>query len=389
MSQKEINGVVIIEGHVQGLANTRALGKEGIPVIVLDKGPSVASASRYCQAYYQCPDYKTDAFIEFLIELGKEKNLQGWNLLPSNDHAVYSISKKLDVVKTIYKTTIPEINKINLIYNKANLLEIATKVKVPVPQTYYFTNQTNPYDESLVFPVLTKGKQGLDFYKTLGKKAFLAKDEKELYQQLSSISEEFPLQNTFTQELIPFDGNNKTISLAAFSTEGDIKAHWMGVKLREHPLQFGTATFTESVYVKDCLKSAKALLKELHYTGVCEVEFLKDPRNGEYKLIEINARTWLWVGQAIANGVNFPLIVYQYLNNQPIDYPTSYQTGLKWRNPFSDLIFSLMGIIKGQKSIKQIRLQNKGKIVDALWDKKDWKPWFKYAYLMLNFLKSR
>ena len=39
-------GVVVIEGHVQGLTNTRILGKAGIPVIVVDAGNCLAKHSR-------------------------------------------------------------------------------------------------------------------------------------------------------------------------------------------------------------------------------------------------------------------------------------------------------------------------------------------------------
>lgn len=382
-------GAIIIEGHVQGLANTRALGEAGIQVIVIDKGSCVAAASRFCKAYYQCPEYKSPEFIDFLMELGRNNKLNDWILLPSNDHAVYNISKNLDIVKSIFKTTIPELSSINLIYNKANLLDIAEKVKIPFPKTYYLKSLEDIERNKIQFPVLTKGKQGLDFYKTLGKKAFLANNVHDLNQQLVEIESVFPLNKTFTQELIPFDGTNKTLSLAAFVIEGDIKSFWMGIKLREHPLQFGTATFTESVFAEDCLDSAKAILKELKYTGVCEVEFLKDPRDGKHKLIEINARTWLWVGHAISNGVNFPLMVYNYLNNIKQEFPANYETGLKWKNPFSDLIFNTVGLIKGHYSINGIRKQSKGKKVNALWRKNDIKPWFKYALLMLNFLKNR
>jgi predicted ATP-grasp superfamily ATP-dependent carboligase len=343
-------GAVIIEGHVQGLANTRSLGKAGIPVIVIDKGSCVAASSRYCQSFFICPDYQEESFIDFIIELAQSENLANWVLIPSNDHAVYNISKNLQRIKDYYKTTIPSIDIIDQIYNKANLLNLADSLNVPIPETYYFNDTSDILISELKYPVLTKGKTGLSFYKRLKRKAFLSNDRKELIGHLEIIKKELPLEETFSQELIPFDGNNKTISLAAFCIDGEIKTYWMGVKLREHPIQFGTATYTESVFEEDCLKESKVLLKELNYTGVCEVEFLKDPRDSQFKLIEINARTWLWVGHAIANGINFPLYIYNYLNDVNISYPTQYELGLKWRNPFSDVILHHWHYLK-EKSV--------------------------------------
>jgi len=389
MRLKKNKGAIIIEGHVQGLANLRSLGKAGIPVVVVDKNTCVAASSKYCQAFFQCPDYQTEAFIDFLINLAPNENLTDWVLIPSNDHAVYNISKNLDKIKAVYKTTIPEIDIIEQIYNKANLLDLAQKISVPIPETYYFNDTKQLDSDYLKFPLLTKGKTGLDFYKSLKQKAFVSYDIAELKEHLNTIKQKVSLNLTFTQELIPDDGNNKTISLAAFCDQGEIKTYWMGVKLREHPIQFGTATFTESVYVEDCLNHSKKLLKALNYTGVCEVEFLQDPRDGQYKLIEINARTWLWVGHAIDNGINFPLYIYQYLNEQDIKYPQVYKLGLKWRNPFSDLIFTSLSLFRGKTSISKLSKENKGKIVSALWDKHDNKPFYKYAGLLLNFLKNR
>ena len=59
-------GAIIIEGHVQGLSNTRALGEAGIPVIVIDTHNCIARHSRYCKAFYKCPDYLSDEFIELI-----------------------------------------------------------------------------------------------------------------------------------------------------------------------------------------------------------------------------------------------------------------------------------------------------------------------------------
>ena len=67
-------GAIIIEGHVQGLANTRALGEVGIPVIVVDARPCVASASKFCTDFFISPPFLEDAFADFLIGIRAEKS---------------------------------------------------------------------------------------------------------------------------------------------------------------------------------------------------------------------------------------------------------------------------------------------------------------------------
>jgi D-aspartate ligase len=272
----EKSGAIIIEGHIQGLSLARTLGERGIPVYVVDKGNCIARYSRYTSKFFKCPDYKDDSFADFLINLAKNENLSGWILLPSNDHAVITLSRNQQGLSKYYKMLVPEFNIIEQVYNKQTLLTIASSLGIPVPGTYCFTN-IEMDDFSMQFPVITRGKHGLAFYRALCKKAYIASDKAELKEQLKTIQQKFPLNDTLTQSVIQSDGSNKTISFTSFSVAGEIKTFWIGVKLREHPVQFGTATFAESVMVPELLEYAQRLIHHFRYTGVCEIEFLRDP----------------------------------------------------------------------------------------------------------------
>ena len=388
MKKSHKSGAIVIEGHVQGLANTRALGEAGIPVVVIDKTNCIARYSKYCKAFFRCPEYDTEDFFVFLIQLAEKHSLKGWSLFPSNDHVVYTISKHKSELEDYYKVITPGLKIINNIYNKSNLISLAEKNEVPVPKTEYF-DHSEKIQTNLQFPVLTKGKTGLSFYKAVGRKAYLAHDKDELCSQLSEIEKKYLLKETFTQELIPDVGTNKTISFTGFCVGGDIKAHWAGVKLREHPIQFGTATFCESIYQEECIEQSKTLLKVLNYTGVCEVEYLFDPRDNQYKLIEINPRTWLWVGLAKACGVNYPLMMFNYLNGLDFAYPNEYEVGLKWKNIWTDMFFSAQAIFKRKYSIKEYLKSFKGETIKAVFDISDIKPFIMMTAMLPYLILKR
>ncbi len=381
-------GAIIIEGHVQGLANTRSLGSKGIPVYVIDTGNCVARYSKYCKKFFKCPEYNSDGLAKFLIDLAKSENIKDWVLIPSNDHAVYTIAKHKEKLEQYYKVITEDFETVKKIYDKSKLIKIADSLGVPIPKTCTFNN-IKPSEISFQFPILTRGKEGKSFYHATGKKAFKASNNEELYEQLDFIEKKIGLQRSISQELIPYDGSNKTISFTAFCEKGYIKTYWMGIKLREHPIDFGTATFTESVFVEDCLSQSRLLLHELEYTGVCEVEYLCDPRDGKYKLIEINPRTWLWVGQAIANCIDYPMMIYNYVNGIKNEYPNSYEIGLKWYNPYTDLIYGLIGIWSGVFSVKDFLSKYSGRKVNSLTYKRDNFPLIMYGFLLLKMVRSR
>lgn len=380
-------GAIIIEGHVQGLSNTRALGEAGIPVIVVDVNTCVAQNSKYCLKFFQCPPFQSDEFIDFLMGLGKKEGLKGWTLYPSNDHIVFNISKNIDRVKGFYKTLIPTEKELLNIYNKQNLLDSAEKLAIPYPKTYYPQNEELD-NFKLKLPVITKGKYGLTFYKTMGRKAFVAKTAAELKQQLHEIDKKLTVKEVFVQEIIPTHPESKTISFGGFCVNGEVKSHWIGVKLREHPLQFGTATFTQSIYNKKVHDFAVKLIKELNYSGICEVEFLYHSGEQKYMLIEINPRTWLWVGLAKASGVNLALFMYNYLNGIAEKYPKEYTLGLRWRNFWTDNVFSMQAMLQFKLNpVKYLQSLN-GNVVDAVKSKDDPKP-FKAMTRMLFAIARR
>lgn len=382
-------GAIIIEGHVQGLSNTRSLGEANIPVFIVDKNNCIARYSRYCTKFFRCPDYNSNEFSDFLIELAQKQELSGWVLIPSNDHAVYCISKHKKRLEEYYKVITPSLDIVEKIYDKSKLLQITSSIGIPIPKTQYF-NSVSESLNGIDFPVLTKGRFGLSFYHTFGKKAMFAKNSEELSNQLKEISLKYDLQKTFTQEVIPFDGTNKTISFTAFCIEGEVKTYWMGVKLREHPTQFGTATFAKSTYVEDCLKQSKILLKALNYSGVCEVEFIKEPRDGFFKLIEINPRTWLWVGLAKSCGVDYAKLVYNFVNDRQNVYPENYLLDRSWINPFTDTFYSTYAIAKGELKLKNyLKSIFQEKLDNALFTSRDPMPGFIYFLNLFNFLAKR
>ena len=173
------------------------------------------------------PDYNSDEFANFLLELAKAENLSGWSLLPSNDHAVYTISKHKKRLEKYYKVITPCLDVFENIYDKSKLLKVAQNCNVPIPDTKYFRTPNELVPVSLTFPVLTKGINGLTFFKALHRKAFIANKEDDLRKQLFQINDKYPIDKTFTQELIPSDGMNKTISFTAFCDIGTIKTFWM------------------------------------------------------------------------------------------------------------------------------------------------------------------
>ena len=383
----KMKGAIVLEGHVQGLSNTRSLGELGIPVYVMDTVHCLAQHSKYCTKYFRCPDFKSEAFIDFLIETAQKENIRGWFLIGSNDHIVENLALHKAQLTPFYKMLIPNKSDLYNIINKKNLLKVAEGCGTAIPSTCYPENINEA--DFFRYPLLIKGNEGLSFFKATHQKAIQVDSYQELMDVCNSIRKMVSVQDIMIQELIPNDKDNKVVSFTCFAIQGNIKSYWMGRKLREHPVKYGTATFAESILVPAILEEATPLVKALDYTGTCEIEFLLDKRDGKYKLIEINPRTWLWVGLAKACGIDYAKMMYRYVNNISQNYPTTYQVGIKWINWLTDTVYGLKAISQGLITVTEYIKSLRGKKIRAIWSRSDIMPGIIFPFMSFYIAKKR
>jgi len=83
------------------------------------------------------------------------------------------------------------------------------------------------------------------------------------------------------------------------------------------------------------------LLKEVSFRGTATAEFKKDPRDNQFKLLEINARmtrsNWL----ATYCGVNFPWIIYLDLVEGKQVEVKEYKEEVYWIELYQDIMNSV------------------------------------------------
>ena len=380
-------GAIVIEGHVQGLSNTRSLGELGIPVYVIDTVHCLAQHSKYCKKYYKCPPYHSVEFIDFLLDLGKKENLSGWMLIGSNDHIVENLSLNKNRLQQYYKMLVPDKSQLYNIINKKNLLKVAKACGTSIPETCYPENLE--VAKHFRYPLLVKGNRGLSFFKATHQKAIQVDDYQSLLRVFNDLHDTVQLDDVMIQELIPSTSGNKVVSFTCFAEKGEIKTYWMGRKVREHPIKYGTATCAESVFQNEVLKEAAPLVRALEYTGVCEIEFMLDERDGKYKLIEINPRTWLWVGLAKRCGIDYAKMMYKYLNDIPQVFPRGYKVGIKWINWITDIFFGIKAIRGKILNTRDYLSSLKGERTKAIWSWKDPFPGIVFPFMLFYIAQKR
>lgn len=380
MKNKNLHGVVIIGGHIQGLGIARIFGRNGIATILLDKTKvNLTRHSKYCSKMYL---YKEEQLLEQLRNLGRQGAYTNWLLMPTNDAHVEVLSKNKAELSKYFKVSTVDIEVLNYFFNKRNTYKLAEKLQIEIPQTWMPDDWNELDNMDLVYPCIIKPAVMHTFYSKTKKKVFVCNKKQELEENYRKAIQIIPKEEIIVQDIIPGSSENQYSACFMFDGEKALVS-LVARRVRQHPPDFGNATtYAETVENLVILADAKKILKAVNFIGVCEVEFKYDKRDGLYKFLEVNPRTWKW--HSIAEKSESPILMslYNYVYNKKIIECNEYKNAT-FRHLATDIPTMLKMKVLG---VKYPKIKKNTKY--AVWDSKDIAPaFFEMLYLPYLILK--
>lgn len=327
-----------------GLGIVRSLGRRGIPVYALDPHPKeIGMDSRFCRSKV-CPSIGSneEKHIEYLIHLSETLG-QKPVLFPTGDNTVLCYAKYENILKDYFLFTGPERNTIEKLVTKDALSRTALECNIPAPDTYIPSSLSDVNDiaSKISYPCIIKPIRSHSWHQESirkmfgeGRKVIVVRTPAELLNAYTKIA--FYDPDVVISEVIL--GDDSELFYFAFYMSNDYKmlGYFSGRKLRVIPVHFGSASFVESVHVKELYKLSIDFLKKLRYRGLGGIEFKRDARDGKFKLIEFNARFGLWDMLGARCGVDIAYIAYSDTIGKKITQEVEYRTGIKWASIYRD-----------------------------------------------------
>lgn len=314
--------VLVTDGHFRKtLAVVRSLGRKGVRVTVGERTfLNTSFFSKYCsrRLLYPSPRRHPDQFIDFLLREVKKNRYDC--LFPMEEETLLLIAKYRSEISRYTYLLIPDLQKIEFVRDKGNLIRFAESHGIPVPKTHD-TPGVNFSDipvPAVIKPRISSGSFGIAYVKK-------REDLIPLYQ---SVHARYPYP--LIQEYIPDGGGTFGIS-ALFDESSNVKAAFVHKKLRMYPVQGGPSTLREGVEYPQIMELGLSLLKSLNWVGIAMVEFKVDPRDGIPKLMEVNPRFWGSLQLAIFSGVDFPYLILKMAKGEKFEPVLHYTVGRRSR----------------------------------------------------------
>ncbi len=375
-----ITDIYILGNHIQGLGVSRNAGRQNYRVTLFNKSSlSVARFSNTCKKFVKFKD--TNNLLNILLQdkIANKKAL----LIPTNDALVGFLSDNYEKLNEKYYLSIPPKEITEIAFNKRKTYQAAMDADVPIPESHFPDTEEMllKHSDTIKYPVIIKPAVMYNFYATSGKKVFLCNNKKDLIENYRKAIKIIPKEEVIVQEML--DGGAKNLfSFASYTKNGVVFGSFTANRIRQKPMDFGVATtFAVSVVNERVEKLAEKFLKAINYTGLSEVEFMYDAKTDEYKLIEINPRTWKWHSMANIVGINLIEMMIKDIQGKNIEKQRNTKEKLAWVEQLTDFFIVFTEIIKGKMSFRDYYKTWKLKKEYATFDWRDPLPAIMYILL--------
>ncbi len=367
-------GAVVVGGDYQGLGIVRSLGRRGIPVCVVDDEHSISRFSKYSTKFVKLADLKDEAAtVAALLDIGNRLSLHGWILYPTRDELVAAFSRHRLELSQTFRVPTPHWESVQWAWDKRKTYQLASELNIPIPLTFCLEGGGQPSNVKFSPPFAIKPAIKEHFVYATKAKAWRADSREELDALVRKASNFIDPEELIIQEVIP-GGGSQQFSYCAFFREGRAVGKMVVKRRRQHPLQFGRAsTYVETVDVPILEEFSERFLRAIDYYGLVEVEYKLDPRDSQYKLLDVNARTWGYHTLGATAGVDFSSMLYADQLGLPTD-ESKGKLGVGWVRMTTDIPAAFVGLLGGDIDFKSYFKSLKTCDVEAVFSPEDLLP---------------
>ena len=200
-------------------------------------------------------------------------------------------------------------------------------------------------------PVIVKPAVRITRNELTDAKAWRVNSRDELLARYAQACTLLPAGWVMIQEVIPGGGEHQ-LAFAATCRDGETLGWVAARRGRQFPTDFGRfSTFVETIHHPELVRAGQRLVADLRLTGLIEIEFKEDPRDGRLKLLDVNARAWGWHAVGRAAGVDFAHLAWRAAKGERIP-PTQGRAGVRWVWLTTDLPISARELLAGRLRLR-------------------------------------
>lgn len=269
---------------------------------------------------------ETDVFLQTLEAIADQYPKRTLLLIGCADHYVRLIVENKEQLSKRFVLPYADKAILDHFILKQHFYALCDKYGLDYAQTYVY-KKGSPRDFVLPFsyPVVLKPSDTVSYnaHAFPGQhKVYFIADRERLAELLEMIYSHGYDQDMIIQEEVPgLDSEMYDLHIYA-GKDKKVKLMNMGnVLLEEHtPKGFGSNAATMVSYQPELMERIRLMLEDIGFQGLCDCDIKRDPRDGKFKLFEINIRQGRSHYRVTGGGDNLATyIVDDYLLDKPLE----------------------------------------------------------------------
>ncbi len=333
---KKLPAVVILGGGTNALSIARSLGRRGIDVHSLNVPTAHVQYSRYCRPIpLPASSDPAHCWADYLLGSGSD-NLHGAVLLAASDLGIELIALHRDSLQQKFLLDESNPSAQLCMLNKLCTYRAAAAAGVPTPKFWVANSleQIERLRDELIYPLIVKPQLSHRFEDKFGAKFLVAMKFEELQTAMQTVLE--AKVDVMLMEQIPGPDSRLCSYYTYLGAEGQALFDFTKRIIRRYPKNMGAACYHITDWNPQVRDVSLQLFRHVGLRGLANAEFKSDPRDGQLKLIECNARFTAANCLVARAGLDLARFVYhRIVGLAPVEL-SKYRTGVRLWYPVED-----------------------------------------------------
>jgi predicted ATP-grasp superfamily ATP-dependent carboligase len=341
-----MNALVANAKSACSLAVIRSLGEKGIDITgASDRSSDFPLFSKYCRRriLLKTNPADIDARLDELLEIIKNNSFDAF-LPVMSEGLLLALAKRKNDFEQFTRLVLPSFEHFNILTSKEKISQMLRELDIQGPKTFFpeYPWSFDTIQQESEFPLIIKpyfgeGAAGLR----------VANGRDELINYYYDIKARYG--SAMVQEYIH---GTKYTAVFLLNRNSEARRFFVHRVIREYPLSGGPACCMESVEYPVFYEIGMRLLSSINYSGMAEMEFIVDNKDGKPKIIDVNPRFYGSVQCAVSSGADFPFAFFRMAVYGDIEPDLSYRKGVVGRHLLFEDTKHLMSVLRGEKSPK-------------------------------------
>ena len=301
---------ILLGGEHTAVPVARSLGRGGISVQAIGKAGDPVRRSRHCDVFVDLGEGLSmqDRWVEWLVTEAPRTVL-----LPCSDDGLEVVARHREALEEYgHRPIEADDDKLLGMLDKERTHQLAAAQDIPIPRTLPVRDEAELEAAAAVvaYPVALKPVEAHKFRRHFPVKGFVCFDRSELEQRFAEVRAAGV--EVVVSEMVP--GPDEYHSMYTYLDEdGNSLWEFTKQKLRQYPIRYGGGSYHIMDWNPEVAELGLRFCQSVGLRGFLNVEFKRDERDSELKLIECNHRFTESTALHLAAGLNVAVFTYCHL----------------------------------------------------------------------------